>query len=166
MTTQKRPARRKPTVTVALVVWGAFLVGLLGSFGFNVAYTVTTNGVGPSLAVAFLWPLLNLSAVKLMIWVPWRPGRGWGFARFGLSGGVAVISFVISASHIYHVMVGMGEPTASAIAAPFAIDVLMTLSGVAMVALSAPKPAARRKAPVRKPAARRAPVLSVAAAPA
>jgi hypothetical protein len=139
-----------------VVVWGSFLVALAGSFGFQVASTVIRNGVGPSIAVAFLWPLLNLGAIEMMIGSHWRPGHGWTAARYGLSGAVAVISFVISFGHIQSVMLAMGETPAAAFAGPFAIDVLMLLAGASLVALRAPKPRARpRKAtPRRKPALR------------
>ncbi|WP_372663610.1 hypothetical protein [Amycolatopsis kentuckyensis] len=152
MTTKPRPARgkRRP-VSVNLVVWGSFAVGILGSLGFNIASTILTNGFSPSIAVAMLWPLLNLGAVEMMIRVPWPRGLAWTVARYGPTGLVAVISFVISYTHIHHVMSAMGEADISTMSGPFAIDFLMLLAGVALVALHTPKPPARR----RKPAARK-----------
>ncbi|AIG78442.1 Hypothetical protein AJAP_28015 [Amycolatopsis japonica] len=154
-TTRKR--KRRP-VSVSLVVWGSFLVGILGSLGFNIASTVITNGWGPAVAVAMLWPLLNLGAVEMMIRVPWPRGNGWTALRYGPTGAVALISFGISYSHIHHVMSTIGEASFSAMAAPLAIDFLMLLSGVALVVLHSPKPPVRR----RKAAPRRRPALATA----
>lgn len=167
MTTKRQPRRRRRPVSVALIVWGSFLVGIAGSLGFNIASTVITNGIGPSIAVAMLWPLLNLGAVALMIHVPWRKGPWWTFARFGPTGVVAVISFVISYMHTHHVMTVIGEHSLSAMSGPFAIDALMLLAGVALVALHAPAPTRRRMPAARRKAqpktqTRVQPALSIA----
>lgn len=156
--TQRTTRRKRRPVSVALVVWGSFLVGMIGSLGFNIASTVLTNGFGPAIAVAVLWPLLNLGSVELMIRVPWPKGAAWTVARYGPTGLVAAISFLISYTHIHHVMLVMGEASVSAMSGPFAIDLLMLLAGVALVALHTPKPPTRR----RKPTARRAPQLRAA----
>lgn len=159
--TTRHPARKRRPLSVNLVVWGSFLVGLVASLAFNVASTVITDGFGPAVAGAVLWPLLTLGAVELMIRVPWPKGRGWTIARYGPTGAVAAISFLISYMHIHHVMTVIGEANVSALSGPFAIDLLMLLAGVALVALHTPKPATRRrKAPVR----RSAPRLAVAPA--
>jgi hypothetical protein len=157
---KRGPARKRRPLSVNLVVWGSFLVGLVGSLAFNIASTVITDGFGPAVAVAVLWPLLTLGGVELMIRVPWPKGRGWTIARYGPTGAVAAISFLISYTHIHHVMAVIGEADVSALSGPFAIDLLMLLAGVALVALHTPKPATRR----RRPAAPRAPRLAVAAA--
>ncbi|WP_439377850.1 hypothetical protein [Amycolatopsis lexingtonensis] len=146
-----RKRKRRP-VSVSLVVWGSFLVGIVGSLGFNIASTVITNGWGPAVAVSVLWPLLNLGAVEMMIRVPWPRGGWWTLARYAPTGAVAAISFAISYSHIHHVMTAIGEASFSTLSAPLAIDFLMLLSGVALVVLHSPKPPVRR----RKPTALRA----------
>jgi hypothetical protein len=157
-TTPANRKRKRRPMSVSLVVWGSFLVGLVGSLGFNIASTVITNGVGPAVAVAVLWPLLNLGSVEMMIRVPWPRGKGWTFLRYAPTGVVALISFVISYTHIHHVMAVIGEADIAALSGPLAIDVLMLLAGVALVALHSPKPPVRRRKPTtsRKPAALRA----------
>ena len=155
--TLARPAARNPKrrpVSIGLVVWGSFLTGILGSLGFNVGSTIMTNGIGPSIAGAVLWPLLNVGAVEMMIRVPWPKGRLWTFSRYVPTGTVAFISFAVSFTHIHHVLTSWGEAWITTVAGPLAIDGLMLLAGAALVAMHAPKPPARRRKTVtsRKPA--------------
>ena len=78
-----RKRKRRP-VSINIVVWGSFLVGILASIGFNVGSTVMTNGFGWFILFAIGVPLINVGAVEMMIRVPWAKGRMWTFARYGM----------------------------------------------------------------------------------
>lgn len=149
-TTTKRPARRRKSISDDAVTWGAFLLGLAASLGFSVANAVMTNGVGGSIAVAALWPLLTFCGVKLMMMSRWRKGNVWTLARYGGAGACALISFLINFGHIVRVMAAIGEPDVAAWAAPFAIEMLMLLAGVSLAGNSGRAPVRTRKTPVRR----------------
>jgi hypothetical protein len=166
MATKATPAptrkRKRRPVSINIVVWGSFAVGILGSIGFNVGSTIMTNGLGLSILGAVMWPLLNVGAVEMMIRAPWRKGPLWTFARYGLTGLVALISFIVSYTHISHVLTAWGEAWITTVTGPLAIDGLMLLAGAALVAMHAPKTPARRRKPATAPA-RRKPALAAAA---
>jgi hypothetical protein len=134
---------------------------------------------------AAVWPVALLVAVEVLSRTPWQPGWHWTLVRVGGVGVVGAGSAVISYGHIHTVLKAWGYDSLGAGVGPLVIDGLMVVSGFALLAMSqhtnAPAasvvkqeppavavqeppaaaaqkaaPAPKRKAPGRKPPARKA----------
>ncbi|HWC78984.1 MAG TPA: hypothetical protein VG756_03375 [Pseudonocardiaceae bacterium] len=82
-----------------------------------------------------MWPIGLMIAVKAL-WRIRRPkGLGWGIARFGGAGTVAVDSAIISYGHLRNVLAWSYGPLAAAVG-PLALGGLMVVCGFALLAMS------------------------------
>jgi hypothetical protein len=124
-----------------LVAWSGFLLGVAASVAANVAHA--QPGIGPRIAGAFV-PLALLLAVECMTRPRWnrRPGTwstwGWGLARYGGTGLVALVAAVMSYRHMSALLTGYGEDALNAAIGPLAVDGLMVVAGFALLAMSNP----------------------------
>lgn len=97
-----------------LVAWTGFVFGSVMSIAANVlhAWLPATHqppgwspGIPPQIGAA-VWPLGLMLAVEALSRIRWPSGLGWGLARYGGAGTVALGSAVISYGHLRDVLLG------------------------------------------------------------
>jgi hypothetical protein len=95
-----------------LVAWTGFLFGSTMSIAANVLHAWLpatqqppgwTPGLAPQVGAA-VWPIGLMLAVEALSRIRWPGGLGWGLARFGGAGTVALGSAVISYGHLRDVL--------------------------------------------------------------
>jgi hypothetical protein len=140
-----------------LIAWCAFVLGVAASVAANVAHA--RPELGPRLSSAFA-PVALLLTVEIMSRVPWPQGTWWTLGRYGGTGTVALVAAVMSYRHMYGLLATYGEDTLNASIGPLAVDGLMVVASLALLALGqhhqaekpAPAPAdSTRPAPVEAP---------------
>jgi len=138
-----------------LIAWCAFVLGVAASVAANVAHA--RPELGPRLSSAFA-PVALLLTVEIMSRVPWPQGTWWTLGRYGGTGTVALVAAVMSYRHMYGLLASYGEDTFNASIGPLAVDGLMVVASLALLALGQhqptdPAPAdSTRPAPVEAPA--------------
>jgi hypothetical protein len=129
----------------------AFLLGIGVSVAANVAHTwyppadvLRASGktletwrpeVGAQLVAAF-FPLALLLTVEILARVPWPGSFGWAAARYGGTAMVALVAAVVSYRHMAGLLHAYGEDGLTASIAPLAVDGLMLVASVALLAIS------------------------------
>jgi len=120
--------------------WIGFLVGIIVSVSANVyhSYLIIRGQsvalVGP-LALSAFWPVALVITVEIIARVHWPEGWIWWTVRYlGLSA-VAVIAAVASYTHMSGLMLIYHEQVFIAYSGPVAIDGLMAVSSVALLAI-------------------------------
>jgi hypothetical protein len=86
-------------------------------------------------------------AVEALSRIRWPAGLGWGLARFGGAGTVALGSAVISYGHVRDVLAAWQYNTLAAAVGPLVLDGLMVVCGFALLANSLTTPGDRRRHP-------------------
>lgn len=141
-----------------LIAWCAFVLGVAASVAANVAHA--RPELGPRLSSAFA-PVALLLTVEIMSRVPWPQGTWWTLGRYGGTGTVALVAAVMSYRHMYGLLASYGEDTLNSSIGPLAVDGLMVVASLALLALGQhqptketdPAPAdSTRPAPVEAPA--------------
>jgi hypothetical protein len=79
-------------------------------------------------------------AVEALSRIRWPAGLGWGLARFGGAGTVALGSAVISYGHVRDVLAAWQYNTLAAAVGPLVLDGLMVVCGFALLANSLTTP--------------------------
>lgn len=143
------------------VTWIAFWLGVVGSIAANIAHTAvpttesvaawTATGqsaaewhppVGAMLAAGFA-PVALMLVIEIWSRVPWPTGTRWVVGRWIGSGLVASVAAVVSYRHMRGLLIAYGEPKLTATIMPLAVDGLMVVASIALMALSH----AKRSAP-------------------
>lgn len=115
-----------------VIAWAAFVLGAGASVAANVAHARAETG--PRLASAFA-PVALLLCVELVAQVSWPQGRAWAWGRWLGTGVVALVAGVTSYLHMRGLLVSYGETPLVATLQPLAVDGLMIVSSVALLAL-------------------------------
>jgi len=116
-----------------------FLLGISLSVAANVAhsYVVADGGhppVGAQVAGA-AFPIILLVVVEVLSRVAWPATWSWSAARYGGAGVVAVVAAVVSYGHMHGLLRSYGEDALTAAIGPLAIDGLMVVSSMALLAI-------------------------------
>lgn len=127
-----------------LVAWAGFVFGSVMSIAANVLHawlpagqepTGWSPGVAPQIGAA-VWPVGLMLAVEALSRIRWPKGLGWGLARFGGAGAVAVGSALISYGHLRDVLLAWSYGPLAAAVGPLVLDGLMVVCGFALSANS------------------------------
>ncbi|TCO59242.1 DUF2637 domain-containing protein [Actinocrispum wychmicini] len=127
-----------------LVAWAGFVFGSAMSIAANVLHawlaaghepTGWSPGIAPQVGAA-VWPVGLMLAVEALSRIRWPKGLGWGLARFGGAGAVAVGSAVISYGHLRDVLLAWHYGPMAAAVRPLVLDGLMVVCGFALLANS------------------------------
>lgn len=123
----------------AAVAWLALLLGIGASVGANILHTLTVIGDGtghlPQIAGAAFWPVALVVAIEVMARVNWPQSVGYALVRFAGVGAVAVVAAVVSYRHMSGLLVHWGEDALSAHLGPIAVDGLVTVGALALLAI-------------------------------
>ena len=120
------------------------MTGIVASVSANVAriYVPPKNApvdwsppVGAIIAAAF-WPIALLISLEIISRVQWPKGRVWFVTRYGGLTAVAAIAAVISYRHMSGLLRFYGESGVDATIGPLAVDGLMVVSSVALLAIA------------------------------
>jgi hypothetical protein len=84
---------------------------------------------------------------SLACWFVWPSGLGWGLARYGGAGTVALGSATISYGHVRDVLTAWHYNTLAAAVGPLVLDGLMVVCGFALLANSLTNTGDRRHHP-------------------
>jgi hypothetical protein len=131
-----------------LVAWTGFLFGSIMSIAANVLHAWLpaahqppgwTPGLAPQVGAA-VWPIGLMLAVEALSRIRWPGGLGWGLARFGGAGTVALGSAVISYGHLRDVLAAWHYNPLAAAVGPLVLDGLMVVCGFALLANSLTNP--------------------------
>lgn len=136
-------------------VWAtaAFLLGIGVSVAANVAHTWhpsidalkryaiqhhgSVAGWHPELGAqigAAAYPIALLLTVEMLSRIAWPAGRLWQVTRFGGAGMVALVSGIVSYRHMAALLSAYGEDRLTAAIGPLAIDGLMVIASMALLA--------------------------------
>jgi hypothetical protein len=127
-----------------LVAWTGFVFGSVMSIAANVLHawlpaghepTGWSPGIAPQVG-ATVWPIGLMLAVEALSRIHWPGGFGWGVARFGGAGAVAVGSAIISYGHLRDVLLAWSYGPMGAAVGPLVLDGLMVVCGFALLANS------------------------------
>ncbi|MET1035210.1 MAG: DUF2637 domain-containing protein [Arthrobacter sp.] len=137
-----------------------FVLGVVVSVAGNVAHTwyptvaqmadlekagLTASDWKPEIgaqAFAAVFPIALFIVVEVLSRVDWPKASAWTLARFGGAGLVAVVAAVASYLHLHGLLRIYGEDALTAAIGPLAVDGLMIVSGVALLAIARQKQAA------------------------
>jgi hypothetical protein len=127
-----------------LVAWTGFVFGSVTSIAANVLHAWLpaaheppgwSPGLPPQIGAA-VWPLGLMLAVEALSRIHWPSGFGWGLARYGGAGAVALGSAVISYGHLRDVLLAWQYGPLAAAVGPLVLDGLMVVCGFALLANS------------------------------
>ena len=127
-----------------LVAWTGFVFGSVMSIAANVLHAWLpasqqpsgwSPGIPPQIGAA-VWPVGLMLAVEALSRIRWPGGLGWGLARFGGAGAVALGSAVISYGHLRDVLLAWQYGPLAAAVGPLVLDGLMVVCGFALLANS------------------------------
>lgn len=123
----------------AATAWLALALGIGASVGANILHTVTVIGDGtanlPQVAAAAFWPVALVVAIETMARVRWPRSVGYNLIRFGAVGAVAVVAAIVSYRHMSGLLTFWGEDVLSASLGPIAVDGLVTVGALALLAI-------------------------------
>lgn len=123
----------------AATAWLALALGVGASVAANVLHTWTVLADGnvslPQVLGSAFWPVSLLVAVETMARVRWPRSIGYGLIRFGAVGAVAVVAAVVSYRHMSGLLAYWGEDPISATLGPIAVDGLVTVGALALLAI-------------------------------
>jgi hypothetical protein len=147
-TTDDRQVTSRPTPVVPpggrLVAWTGFIFGSVMSIAANVLHAWLpaghepagwSPGIAPQVGAA-VWPVGLMLAVEALSRIRWPKGLGWGVARFGGAGAVAVGSAIISYGHLRDLLLAWSYGPMAAAVGPLVLDGLMVVCGFALLANS------------------------------
>lgn len=128
--------------SVRPVAYAGTALGLLASLAANVEHVISAPGDAPAAALvgAAFWPLALLLSSEVLARKRWagRWARRAGIVSVLV---VALVAAVISYGHIAALLSTWGESMWAAHLGPLAVDGLMVVSSLALVAADAPEPA-------------------------
>ena len=136
----------------------AFGLGVAVSVAANVAHTYYIPGedgrppLGAQAAAAF-YPLALLLVVEILARVPWPSSPWWSAARYGGASVVAGVAAVVSYRHMSALLTAYGEDLLTARIGPLAVDGLMVVASLALLAIGRHAPAELVPEPAASPAA-------------
>lgn len=123
----------------AASAWLALTLGIGASVGANVLHTVLVigNGTGtvPQIIGAAFWPVALVVAIEVMARVAWPKSVMYALIRFAGVGAVAVVAAVVSYKHLSGLLNYWGEDPLSAHLGPLAVDGLVTVGALALLAI-------------------------------
>jgi hypothetical protein len=123
----------------AAVAWLALILGIGASVGANILHTVTVIGSGggsvPQVIGAAFWPVALVVAIEVMARVRWPQSVGYALVRFAGVGAVAIVAAVVSYRHMSGLLAYWGEDALSAHLGPIAVDGLVTVGALALLAI-------------------------------
>lgn len=127
-----------------LVAWTGFVFGSIMSIAANVLHAWLpadhhspswTPGIPPQIGAA-VWPIGLMLAVEALSRIHWPTGPGWGLARYGGAGTVALGSATISYGHLRDLLLAWHYGPPAAAVGPLVLDGLMVVCGFALLANS------------------------------
>lgn len=123
----------------AAVAWLALVLGVGASVGANILHTLTVIGSGggsvPQVIGAAFWPVALVVAIEVMARVRWPRSIGYALLRFAGVGAVAVVAAIVSYRHMSGLLLHWGEDPLSAHLGPIAVDGLVTVGALALLAI-------------------------------
>lgn len=123
----------------AATAWLALVLGIGASVGANILHTLTVIGSGggglPQVAGAAFWPVALVVAIEVMARVRWPQSVGYALVRFAGVGAVAIVAAVVSYRHMSGLLAYWGEDPLSAHLGPIAVDGLVTVGALALLAI-------------------------------
>lgn len=123
----------------AATAWLALVLGVGASVGANILHTLTVIGDGtgnlPQVAGAAFWPVALVVAIEVMARVRWPQSVGYALVRFAGVGAVAIVAAVVSYRHMSGLLTHWGEDPLSAHLGPIAVDGLVTVGALALLAI-------------------------------
>ncbi|MCH7231171.1 DUF2637 domain-containing protein [Glycomyces sp. L485] len=123
----------------AATAWLALVLGIGASVGANILHTVNVVSDGtrslPQVAGAAFWPVALVVAIEVMARVRWPASVGYALVRFAGVGAVAVVAAVVSYRHMSGLLAHWGEDPLSAHLGPIAVDGLVTVGALALLAI-------------------------------
>ena len=137
-------APKPPAPAGRPTAWAGFVFGSFMSIAANIlhAWLPTAHepagwrpGIPPQIGAA-VWPIGLMIAIEALWRIRWPKGLGWGIARFGGAGTVAVGSAIISYGHLRDVLLAWSYSPMAAAVGPLVLDGLMAVCGFALLAMS------------------------------
>ncbi|THV43464.1 DUF2637 domain-containing protein [Glycomyces buryatensis] len=123
----------------AAVAWLALVLGIGASVAANVlhTWTVLADGSGslPQVLGSAFWPVALVVSIETMARVRWPASIGYSLIRFGAVGAVALVAAVVSYRHMSGLLAYWGEDPISATLGPIAVDGLVTVGALALLAI-------------------------------
>ena len=123
----------------AAVAWLALVLGIGASVGANILHTLTVIGSGggsvPQVIGAAFWPVALVVAIEVMARVRWPQSVGYALVRFAGVGAVAIVAAVVSYRNMSGLLAHWGEDALSAHLGPIAVDGLVTVGALALLAI-------------------------------
>jgi hypothetical protein len=123
----------------AASAWLALVLGVGASVGANILHTVLVVGGGngnvPQVIGAAFWPVALVVAIEVMARVRWPRSVGYALIRFAGVGAVAGVAAVVSYKHMAGLLTYWGEDALSAHLGPIAVDGLVTVGALALLAI-------------------------------
>lgn len=124
----------------AASAWLALVLGVGASVGANVLHTVLVvdggkTGSIPQVIGAAFWPVALVVAIEVMARVRWPRSVGYTLIRFAGVGAVAGVAAVVSYKHMVGLLTYWGEDPLSAHLGPIAVDGLVTVGALALLAI-------------------------------
>lgn len=120
-------------------VWATlgFIVGVIASVSANVAHSYVKGSPpkGAIVAAAF-WPMALLISLEVISRITWPTGVMWWLTRYAGLTTVAVIAAIVSYRHMAGLLTSYGEDGFSASIGPLAVDGLMVVCSVALLAVA------------------------------
>lgn len=144
--------------------YGGFVFGIAASVAANIeskraAATATDDiDIGPIVAAA-TWPVALVVATEVLLRVSWPSGNWWRVARFGAVAAVALVAATISYGHLRDLLLIYGESELAATIGPFAVDGLMVVCSLALMATARQRHAAAMPAVAPAPSAATSPLF-------
>lgn len=146
---RSRPQRTAPVVSAetaqtqprgaAATAWLALTLGVGASVGANILHTLLVVGGGhgsvPQVIGAAFWPVALVVAIEVMARVRWPHSIGYSLIRFAGVGAVAGVAAVVSYKHMAGLLTYWGEDALSAHLGPIAVDGLVTIGALALLAI-------------------------------
>lgn len=148
---QARAKRPAPAATLAesaqiqprgaaASAWLALVLGVGASVAANVLHTVQVIADDGQVAVpqiigAAFWPLALVVAIEVMARVRWPRSAGYALIRFAGVGCVAAVAAIVSYKHMSGLLTYWGEDALSAHLGPIAVDGLVTIGALALLAI-------------------------------
>jgi hypothetical protein len=136
------------------IVQTGLAFGTVASIAFNIMGTQLVTDSIAAQVMSTVWSLFALVTVDILVKVKTPTGKHaatWRKVKFGGVGFVAAVSMASSYMHGFHTMQSWNSGVVASLLGPIAVDGMMILCGVMLLAIPAP---VRKRKPAAKPTRR------------